>query len=49
MKVYDCFAFNDENHLLEIRLNARYTTFKTALGNVPLVSIVPCFVYEGLI
>ena len=21
MKVYDCFAFNDENHLLEIRLN----------------------------
>ena len=21
MKVYDCFGFNDENHLLEIRLN----------------------------
>ena len=21
MKVYDCFAFNDENHILEIRLN----------------------------
>ena len=21
MKIYDCFAFNDENHLLEIRLN----------------------------
>ena len=21
MKVYDCFTFNDENHLLEIRLN----------------------------
>ena len=21
MKVYDCFTFNDENHILEIRLN----------------------------
>ena len=21
MKIYDCFLFNDENHILEIRLN----------------------------
>ena len=21
MKIYDCFGFNDENHLLELRLN----------------------------